>query len=160
MRGRGRGRAEEAGDGVGKWLACIYSYDAYQDTQFLPPQQRIYLLCSIQIHRRRLLDFLRLFHLLGGRLARFQLRFRGSWSWAGWFGRGAETHHAAHHVEERVALARDADPEVHLADLRQSVAPGGHLLQVRRVVLRELLIEVAASALDRQQEKSEEVEEG
>ncbi len=126
-----------------------------------PPQQLIYLLCSVQIHcRRRLLDFLGLLHLLGCRLTRFQLRFRGPWSRTGWFGRGAEAHHAAHHVEERVPLAGDADPEVHLADLCQSVTPGSHLLQIRRIVLRELLIQIAASSLDRQQEESEEVEEG
>lgn len=127
-----------------------------------PPVQRLmYLLRSVQIHRwRRLLDFLRFFQFLGCRFTRFWLCFRGPWSWAGWFGRGAETHHAAHHVEERVALAGDADAKVHLADLRQSVIPGGDFFQIRRIMLRELLVQIAASSLNRQQEESEEVEEG
>lgn len=143
-------------------MACLQCIRLTRIKNTQPPvQQLVYLLCSVQIHRRRrLLDLLRLFHFLGCRFTRFRLCFRGPWSWTGWFGRGAETHHAAHHVEEWVALAGDADAKVHLADLRQSVTPGGDFFQIRRIMLRELLVQIAASSLNRQQEESEEVEEG
>ena len=69
--------------------------------------------------------------------------------------------HAAHHVEQRVAaLPRDLDAEPDLADLRQCVAPQAlDVLQVRRVVFRQLLEERRVTLLGREHEQCEEVEE-
>lgn len=71
----------------------------------------------------------------------------------------AATHeHTAHHVHERVALTRNPDAEVHLADLIQRVVPARHLVQMRLVVALEHPEEICATTRHGEQQQSEEVE--
>jgi hypothetical protein len=65
--------------------------------------------------------------------------------------------HIAHHIEHRIALARDLDAEVHLANLRQSILPL-RFLQITRVVRFELLEHIRATPLHSQQQQTKEVE--
>ena len=72
----------------------------------------------------------------------------------------SETHHTPHHVKQRIPLPRNADPKIHLANLRQRVVPNAHLLNIRRVMSRQLLVQIRAPPLHSQQQQTEEVEEG
>lgn len=68
--------------------------------------------------------------------------------------------HIAHHIHERVALARDLDSEILLANLGQELIPNTNVPDLRRVVRSQLFEQICASALDGQQQQADEVEQG
>lgn len=84
------------------------------------------------------------------RLDLLGLRFRAT---------APESHHATHHIKQRIALSRDLDAKIHLANRRQRVVPAPDLLDVGGVMFCQLLVQIGATPLDRQQQQTEEVEE-
>ena len=102
---------------------------------------------SIQPFRRRRTR-LRLLHLRRPRPRTRRLRS------------GPKPHHTPHHVKQRVPLPRNADPKIHLPHLRQRIVPDPDFLDVRRIMLCQLLEQITRSPRYRQQQKPEEVEQG
>ena len=70
----------------------------------------------------------------------------------------SKAHHTAHHIEQRVALSRDLDTKVHLADRRQRIVPASDLLDIGCVMPGQLLVQIWTTSLHSQQEQAEEVE--
>jgi hypothetical protein len=65
--------------------------------------------------------------------------------------------HTAHHIHQGVPLSWDLDSEVLLANLRQSIIPDTKFPNLCRVVCSKLTEEIGASALDSQQQQTDEI---
>ena len=66
---------------------------------------------------------------------------------------------AAHHVEERVALPRPLDAEVHLGDHLQRLVPRPNFRNMRCVLVLQLLEQIGASSLHCKKEQAKEIQE-
>lgn len=66
--------------------------------------------------------------------------------------------HIAHHIHERITLARDLDVEILLANLSQKLIPNANVPDLRRIVRGQLFEQISASALHGQKQQADEIE--
>ena len=66
--------------------------------------------------------------------------------------------HAAHHIHQWIAFARDLDSEILLAKLCQRIVPDANVLDMRRIVCAQLPEKVRVTALDCKEQHADKVD--